>query len=147
MKIAISASSNDLEGQVNATFGRGPGFIIAEEENGEIKSHEFVENNAMNAAGGAGIAAAQQVIDKNAKAVISGNLGPNAFNILNQANVKFFPAFGLKIRDAVKKLSSGELTEKNNASVGPNFGTGAGRGTGRGMGRGGGFGRGRRWQQ
>ena len=132
-----------LDGQVNPTFGRCQGFIIAEVEGSEIKSHSFAANTAMNSQGGAGIAAAQAVITQGVNAVISGNLGPNAFNVLQQAGVKFYPAQGMAIREAISKLGKGALEEKTSASVSPNFGTGLGRG----MGRGGGFGHGRRGQQ
>lgn len=147
MKIAISASSDDIGGQVNATFGRCQGFIIAEVEGSEVKSSEFVANSAVNSPGGAGIVAAQAVINQGVQAVISGNLGPNAFNVLQQAGIKFYPAFGMNIKEAIEKMAAGALKEKTSASVGPNFGMGAGRGAGRGMGRGGGFGRGRRGLQ
>ncbi len=140
MKIAISANSNDLEGKVSAVFGRCQGFIIAETEGNEIKNTAFIQNPAINAAHGAGIAAAQNIIDQNVQAVISGNLGPNAFNVLQQAGIKFYKAPGLKIRDAIKQLIEGTLKETTN-STGPGFGMrGMGRGAGRGMGRG------RRWQ-
>jgi len=132
MKIAISAASDNLEAQVNPTFGRCPGFIIAEIEGSEIKNYNFIENPAMNSPGGAGIAAAQAVIAQGATAVISGNLGPNAFTVFHQAGIKFYPAVGMTIKEAISKLGAGTLEEKTSASVNPNFG--AGRGTGKGMG-------------
>jgi len=149
MKIAISASSADIEGTVNPVFGRCPGFIIVDAEGGEIKSSEFLENAAMNSATGAGIATAQTVINKGAEAIISGNIGPNAFNVLKQAGIKFYPAHGMAIKEAVKKASRGELNESGSASAGANFGMrGAGRGAGTGTGgRGMGGRHGRRWQQ
>ena len=42
MKIAISAASDNIEAQVNPTFGRCQGFIIAEIEGSEIKNHNFI---------------------------------------------------------------------------------------------------------
>ncbi len=152
MKIAISASSDDLNGQVNPVFGRCPGFLIVEAEGSEIKNHFFIPNTAMNAVHGAGTAAAQAVINQGVQAVISGNLGPNAFNIIQQAGIKFYPGFGLNIKEAIEKVVSGQLKEQGNASTGANYGLGAGnpqigagfgRGMGRGLGRG--FGRGRGW--
>ncbi len=144
MKIAISVASDNLDGQVNPTFGRCQGFIIAEVEGSEIKNHFFAANTAMNSPGGAGIAAAQAIITLGVNAVISGNLGPNAFNVLQQAGIKFYPAFGMNIRDAIVKLGKGALGEKTGASVSPNFGTNVG--PGKGMGKGAGFGRGGRWK-
>lgn len=142
MKIAISASSDSLDQKVNPVFGRCAGFLIVETENGEIKSHSFVQNNAVNVPRGAGIAAAQTVIDQNVQAAISGNIGPNAFSIIQQAGTKFYPAFGKNIKQAVKELSNGQLKEKSSPSVGPNYGMGRGQGKGRGMGR---RGRGKGW--
>ncbi len=119
MKVAISANSADLNSLVSPVFGRCAGFIIAEVENGEIKSSEFISNPALNAFRGAGIQAAQLVLSKNVQAVISGNLGPNAFAVLQQAGVKVYQAFGLSIKDAIKKLSAGELPEMQ--AFGPGF--------------------------
>ncbi len=150
MKIAISANSDDLNGQVNPVFGRCPGFLIVETEGSEIKSHSFVSNTAMNAVHGAGTAAAQAVINQGVQAVISGNLGPNAFSIIQQAGIKFYPGFGLSIKEAIEKVASGQLKEQGSASTGANYGLEAGNfqpraGFGRGMGRG--FGRGRGWRR
>jgi len=128
MKIVISVASDDLSGLVNSTFGRCQGFIIAEVEGKEIKSHSFETNPAMNSPGGAGIAAAQFVVSSKAEAIISGNLGPNAFNVLKQAGIKFYSANGLSINEAITKLAEGTLEEKTGASVSPNFGTNAGTG-------------------
>jgi len=139
MKVAISANSADLNSLVSPVFGRCAGFIIAEVENGEIKSSEFVANPALNMFRGAGIQAAQLVLSKNVQAVISGNLGPNAFAVLQQAGVKVYQAFGLTIKDAVRKLSAGTLPEMTQ-QAGPGFGRGLGRGRGGGFGmRGRGF--------
>ncbi|MCD6478530.1 MAG: NifB/NifX family molybdenum-iron cluster-binding protein [Candidatus Diapherotrites archaeon] len=138
MKVAISANSADLNSLVSPVFGRCAGFIIAEVENGEIKSSEFVANPALNMFRGAGIQAAQLVLSKNVQAVISGNLGPNAFAVLQQAGIKIYQAFGLSIKDAVKKLCAGTLPEMTQVFR-PGFGRGFGRGRGFGM-RGRGFG-------
>jgi len=141
MKIAISASSDDLNGQVSPVFGRCPGFLIVETEGSERKSHSFVSNTAMNAVHGAGTAAAQAVINQGVNAVISGNLGPNAFARLQQAGIKFYPAFGMNIKEAIEKVVSGQINETPNASTSANYGLGLGRGLGRG------FGRGRGWRR
>lgn len=137
MKVAISANSADLNSIVSPVFGRCAGFIIAEVENGEIKSSEFIENPALNVFRGAGIQAAQLVLSKNVQAVVSGNLGPNAFAILRQAGIKVYQATGLRIKEAIEKLSANELPEMTQAfgfGAGPGFRGGFGRGRGRGFG-------------
>ncbi len=150
MKIAISAMSDDLNQQVNPVFGRCPGYIITEVEEKKVKSHSFLPNQAMNATGGAGIVAAQSVAAQQVQAVITGNVGPNAFAVLQSSGIKVYQAFGLTIQQAIQQFIEGKLPELGSSSVGPFFGAGpgAGRGLGRGMGRGagrgagGGFGRG-----
>lgn len=132
MKIAVSAVSNDLEQQVNPVFGRCQGFLIIETKGKKIQSHKFIANSAINAVGGAGIAAAQTVASQGIEAVISGSMGPNAFMVLQQSGIKMFQGTKLSIKEAVEKLFRGELPELSNFSVPGHFGMGQGRGSGRG---------------
>lgn len=133
MKIAVSSNGKDLNAMVDARFGRCPYFIIAEIEGNEIKGFEVIENQSASAFRGAGIQAAQTVANKGVEAVITGNMGPNAFSVLSQTGIKIFFVFGITVKDAIEKYLKGELSEIKQ----PGFG--AGRGFGRGMGRGRGF--------
>ena len=138
MKIAVSANSNDLNQLINPVFGRCLGFLIIEVEEKKVKNSLFVENKAINSVGGAGIAAAQEIINLDVQAVFSGNFGPNAFLVLNQAGVKIYQVNGMIIQEAVDKFIAGELVEINKSNVPDKFGIGAGRGfgrSGRGFGR------------
>ena len=139
MKIAISAFSDSLDQQVNPVFGRCAGYIIVEVEGKEIKSHTFVQNQAATAATGAGIAAAQTVIEQGVQAVISGNIGPNASMVLQQSGIKIYQVYDLTVKDAIQQLVDGKLQEMNQPSAPSKFGMG----TGRGVSPGGGAGRGR----
>ena len=76
MIIIITSQSKDLESQPNPQFGRTPYFI---KYNLESDEWEALENPAQKEPGGAGIAAAQFVIDNNAKAVVSRKLRPTMF--------------------------------------------------------------------
>ncbi len=143
MKIAVSVMSDDLNSMVNPVFGRCAGFLMVEVDGKEIKNSSYIENESMSARGGAGIAAAQSVINQGAKAVISGNLGPNAFMVLKQMDIKVYQASGLSVKVAIEKLADGKLPEMTTSSVETNFGMGSGRGMGVGRGTGRGMGRGR----
>ena len=111
MKIAVSASGDSLDGNVDPRFGRCSYFIIVETEDNKIKSHEVVSNQAVQAMRGAGIQAAQTVANKGAKVVITGNIGPNAFNVLSQTGIKVVTGVSGKVKEAVEKYLKGKLKE------------------------------------
>lgn len=136
MKIAVSAESNDLKQNVSPVFGRCPGFIIAEIEESQVKEHFFIPNPAMQAGMGAGIAAAQEIAKQGAKAIISGNIGPNAFSVLKQSGIQVFQFYSGSIETALKQFAEGKLTEINASTAGGHFGMRKGPGRGRGFGRG-----------
>jgi predicted Fe-Mo cluster-binding NifX family protein len=93
---------------------------------------EAVPNMASDATGGAGIQTAQTVASKGAKVLITGNVGPNAFQALSAAGIKIVTgAFGT-VREVVEKYKRGELKETGAPTVGGHFGMGGGRGRGRG---------------
>ena len=91
---------------------------------------DVVSNDSTNAAHGAGIQAAQTVVNKGAKVVITGNVGPNAFQVLSATGIKVLTGVSGNIKDAVEKFKSGELQETTNPTVGGHFGMGKGAGKG-----------------
>jgi predicted Fe-Mo cluster-binding NifX family protein len=95
---------------------------------------EAVDNPAVGAAGGAGIQAAQFIVEQGADAVISGNVGPNAFDVLEAANVPVYLFNGGTVRDAVTAYKAGDLPNAGAATAPEHAGMGRG-GSGRGRGR------------
>ena len=85
MIIAISASSTELDGQVNPRFGRCEKFIIV---NSETMDFEVIDNEGEQAGGGAGVATAQKIAGKGVGVVITGNCGPNAYKTLTAAGIR-----------------------------------------------------------
>jgi predicted Fe-Mo cluster-binding NifX family protein len=103
---------------------------------------EAMPNDAIAAPGGAGIQAAQAVVNKGVDVLISGNIGPNAFQVLSAAGVKVaIGAYGT-VKEAVEMYKSGKLRETGASSVAAHAGMGIGGGQGGGRGRGMGIGRG-----
>jgi len=144
MKIAVSSNGNDLSAQVSPVFGRCPYYLFVDTES---MAFEAVPNPAISAPGGAGIQAAQFVASQGAKAVLTGNVGPNAFNVLQTAGVQVFTVVGGTVKEAVEAYKEGRLQAITGPSAGPyagmggrGMGMGMGRGMGRGMGMGGGWG-------
>jgi predicted Fe-Mo cluster-binding NifX family protein len=149
MKIAISATGSTLDAEVDPRFGRCQHFIIADTE---TLKFEVVENSSAAASGGAGISAAQMIVGKEVKAVLTGNCGPNAYQVLSSAGIQVVTGVSGKVKDAIESYKSGKFQSSSQPNVPGHFGTGAsfssgggmgmGRGMGRGMGMGMGMGRG-----
>lgn len=144
MKICIATTQGGLDDQVCPVFGRCPTFTFVDVEEKEIKNVEVIPNEFAGAAGGAGIQAAQLVVNKGVQAVIAGNYGPNAHPILSQGGADAISVQGIGVKDAVTKYVDGELKPTDQPTV-AKFGgmTGDSTGLGGGMGRGGGMGMGR----
>jgi predicted Fe-Mo cluster-binding NifX family protein len=128
MKICVSASSGSLDANVDSRFGRCPYFVVVDSETLEFT---VVSNDSTNAAHGAGIQAAQTVANMGVKVVITGNVGPNAFNVLSATGIKIVTGASGSVRDAVEKYKSGQLKEVGNPTVGGHFGMRKGSGKGR----------------
>jgi predicted Fe-Mo cluster-binding NifX family protein len=138
MKIAISAAGTTLEAMIDPRFGRCQYFIYADPETLQF---EAVENPGIMAGGGAGIATAQAIAAKGVEAVLTGNCGPNAYQVLSSAGIKVITGVSGKIKDVVQEYKSGKYTASTQPNVADHFGMGRGmgggfRGRGRGYGRG-----------
>lgn len=120
MKIAITATGQDLDSNVDPRFGRCAFFIIYDTESGDFKA---IENASRNAMGGAGIQAAQSVANEKAEAVITGNVGPNAYRVLSSANIKVYTGLSGNIKAAVDSFKKNELDSTEGPNVRSHFGT------------------------
>jgi predicted Fe-Mo cluster-binding NifX family protein len=87
MKLMISSLGNTLESEPSFRFGRSPVFISYELDNDEW---EAFPNPAVSDPGGAGVAAAQFIIDHGIQAAISGRFGPNAYQVLKTAGIQMW---------------------------------------------------------
>jgi len=147
MKVAISSNGENLNAQVDPRFGRCPFFLVV---NPDDMSFEVFENDSAGQGGGAGIQAAQFLASQGAKAVITGNCGPNAVQTLSAAGIELFGGQAGTIKEVVERFKKASLRPTSEATVdshfgmtaGAGFGRGGGMGGGRGMGRGAGGGRG-----
>ena len=104
MIIAIPVEDNEVE--ICPSFGRTPLFYIY---NSETKEGKFIENDAMNAPGGAGIKAAQTVIDEKAEVILVPRCGENAAKVLEAAGVKLYESVGLSIEDNIQAFLDNKL--------------------------------------
>lgn len=131
MKIVVSAGGAELDSATSPVFGRCPIFLFVDTES---LAFEAVENPAVSAGGGAGIQAAQFVIQQGAQAVLSGNVGPNAYQVFSAAGIHIYQHGEDTVRQAVEAFKAGRLQESGGANVDAHAGMSLRRATGQGAG-------------
>jgi len=119
MKIGVTSTGEDLYTNVDQRFGRCKYFLIVDVESMEF---EVLSNENAMASGGAGIQTAQTIANKGVEAVVTGNIGPNAFQTLSAADIKVFTGASGTIKEAVEKYKKGELNETEAPNVGSHSG-------------------------
>lgn len=140
MRIVVSAQGDTLDSPTSPVFGRCPTYIFVDSESMQF---EAVANPAMEQGSGAGIQAAQFVVERGAQAVLTGNLGPNAFDVLGAAGIPSYLVPEGTVRQAVEAFRAGRVQPMGGANVAAHSGMGGGAFPGAGMGAGRGMGRGR----
>lgn len=119
MKICVTSEGKTLDDRVDPRFGRCRFFIIVDTD---TLDSEAVENGSAQFSGGAGIQSGQLMASKGVKAVLTGNVGPNAFQTLTAGGIKIYIGLSGNVREAVEKYKSGTLRPVENPSVGSKFG-------------------------
>ena len=119
MKIAITANEDNLETNIDTRFGRCRYFLIVDTN---TMNFESISNESAMTSGGAGIQAAQTIVNTGIEAVLTGNIGPNAFKIFDSTKIKVFTDLSGSIKEAVDKYKKGELKETKSPNVGSHFG-------------------------
>jgi len=115
MKIAVTAQEKELSSEVDLRFGRAKWLIVVDTETDDFQAHDNVLN--LNALQGAGIQTGQNIANLGVEAVITGNVGPNAFKTLNTASIKIFLAQEQTVQEAVDSFKAGKLKEVDGANV------------------------------
>ena len=114
-RIAVSAESPHLDDFLDPRFGRAAGFIIVDPQTME---HEYIDNGAAQVRPqGAGIQAAETVARTGARVVLTGYVGPKAFQALQAAGITIGQNLeGLTVREAIKRYTGGgiEMASKPN---------------------------------
>jgi len=126
MKICITARGDGFTAEVDPTFGRAAYFLFIDTDTlaSERPALEAVAN--VPGAHGAGVQAAQTVAEKGATVVITGSVGPNAYQGLTAAGIEIYTGAQGTVREALADFQAGKLTHSSEA-------TGARHGGGRGI--------------
>jgi predicted Fe-Mo cluster-binding NifX family protein len=121
MKLCITSDGNNLDSMVDERFGRAPFFLIVDIETME---YEAVKNTALLIGHGAGIRATQIISDKGAECLLTGIIGPNAFEALRAAHIKVYEGASEfdTVRVAIERFKNGSYREVSVPSGGPGGG-------------------------
>jgi predicted Fe-Mo cluster-binding NifX family protein len=114
MRIAITSTGSSLDDEVDPRFGRCQYFIIVDPE---TRAFEALENTAAVSAGGAGIANGQMIAGKGVEAVLTGNCGPNAFQVLSRSRIQVITGVSGTVKDAIDRYKAGELRATSGPTV------------------------------
>lgn len=87
MKLAITTTAPQIDAAADPRFGRAAAFCVIDTASGARETHP---NPALDAASGAGVRAAQALIDQGVEAVISGAYGPKAHQVLTAAGLELY---------------------------------------------------------
>lgn len=108
MKILVSSNGEEPTDLLDSRFGRCDYFQIFDTEKEEYK---VLENRGNTSPQGAGVAASQQAIDEEVDVIITGKLGPNAFNLINNSSIKMYSADEVTVEEVIRLFQEGKLQE------------------------------------
>ncbi|MFA5448317.1 MAG: NifB/NifX family molybdenum-iron cluster-binding protein [Sphaerochaeta sp.] len=119
MIIAIPAEAQSLDSAICQSFGRAPYYCIYDTTN---ESSRFIDNSAKASASGAGIEAAQLLVDQEIDALITFRLGENAAKVLKAADTVLLKALNLCVADNIAQYIDGKLTQLDEIHPGHHHG-------------------------
>jgi predicted Fe-Mo cluster-binding NifX family protein len=106
MKIAIPTNDKTDAAKVCVSFGRAPYFGIFDTENNLL---DFIDNMAAESSGGAGIKAAQQLVDAGVSVLLTPRCGENAADVLGASKIKIYKSENITAEENIKKYINNEL--------------------------------------
>ena len=114
MKICITSKGDTIDSEIDPRFGRCMYFIVYDVDTGESKAFD---NENRDGSGGVGIKSAEFMASQGVRAVLTGNVGPNAFETLKSAGIKIYTGMSGKVKDAVSSFKAGNLNYTSGPTV------------------------------
>ena len=108
MLIAFPVTDQSDTSTISPSFGRAPYFLLYDTNTKE--THCYM-NTAVDAAGGAGIAAAQSLADRKIEVLVTPRCGENAAQVLMRAGIRLYASQGVSVTDNLALYAKGELLE------------------------------------
>jgi len=111
MKVILSMHDEDVNGSIDMRFGRCSFFALVDTESGEAS---FIPNHEKDK--GSGINAANIVLKTNPDAIIVGNIGPKAFQVLNRSGISVYEGLKNTVKETIQSFNQGELKKISSAN-------------------------------
>ncbi|NLD06286.1 MAG: dinitrogenase iron-molybdenum cofactor biosynthesis protein [Synergistaceae bacterium] len=115
MKIAIPTDEKNIDSTVCQSFGRTPYFLIYDID---TESADFIDNSAASSQGGAGIKAAQSLVDSKVSAILTPRCGKNAADVLTAANILIYKTESSSIKENIVAFKEKRLDQLNEIHAG-----------------------------
>lgn len=107
MKIAIPLNDNSITSSICQSFGRSPYFLVYETNTEEST---FLNNPAATSQGGAGIQAAQLLVDNGIETLITPRCGGKAIDVIDAAGIKVYKTINSSIKENIQAFNTGKLS-------------------------------------
>lgn len=115
LRLAVTATGPGLSSALDSRFGRARYLVIVDLPERSVYT---VENSAgMDAAQGAGVQAAQVVIDSGATGLLTGHCGPKAYRALQAAGIDVLLTDEKTVAEALDQYEAGGLMPTASADV------------------------------
>ncbi len=105
MKIAITSTGPEMDSAVDERFGRARYLLIVDLETGDFKAIDNMAN--MEAVQGAGVQSAQAIVENGVGWLLSGHVGPKAFQALTTAGVSMGVGASGTVRETIDRFKAG----------------------------------------
>ena len=107
MKVAITLAGSSLESAVDERFGRAAYLAVVD----TATKRENVMENRHAEGRSAGVKSAKEIVDMGAEVLISGDVGPNALQVLHASGIRVYRTTSNTAGDAIDALLADRLEE------------------------------------
>ncbi|NLV91758.1 MAG: dinitrogenase iron-molybdenum cofactor biosynthesis protein [Firmicutes bacterium] len=106
MKIAVPVNVKSMDSEVCTSFGCAPYFLIFDTD---TKEAVFLDNATAAGTEGAGIKAAQGIVDNEVKVLLSPSLGRNSADVLKAAGIEIYRTQAVPAKNSIAAFTAGDL--------------------------------------
>jgi predicted Fe-Mo cluster-binding NifX family protein len=100
MKLAVTTQRPDLDSPVDPQFGRARHILVIDTETNHV--HVLDNQRNLNALQGAGIQAAQSIVEAGVSSLLTGQVGPKALAALEAAQIVVHTGVAGTAREALE---------------------------------------------